>query len=292
VSVPPAGSNADTRFFVARYGTSFLARADTDFHAQIRELFVSSTVPRLETIRQYAAGFIQTTDQRLRLEQLDGLLRKVHALVGNAALAGCAPIAHYTSLLEALLLGLRDAPDRINDSARHTVARTIETLGELLTNVACLEEAIPGTLTALVIEPDPATARQASASLEEIRCRTTVTADPVEALGLLATHCYDLVVASIHLPGTTAFEIHAQMQLFPGHAATPLVFLTLWDNFPSHLADPVVMENELVGKPFPPIELSLKALGLLLRSRVRRAGNRPAFPFSVPPSAGGAAPSY
>lgn len=288
----PAPPNPDTHFFTTRYGTSFLNRPDTDFHTQIRELFIHSTVPRLETIRQYAAGFIQTVDPALRLAQLDGLLRKTHALVGNAALAGCVPIAEYASLFEALLKGLRDNPGAINDSTRHTVGRTVETFGELLTNVTCLEESAPAPLSALVLEADVPTARAAVAALEGARFRVTPTVDAVEALSLLATRSYDLVVASIVMPGTTAFEVHAQMQLLPGNARTPMVFLTAWESFSSHLTDPVVAEHDLIGKPFQPVELTLKSLGQVLRARVRRAASRTLGPFSVPPSAAGAAPSY
>jgi len=289
---PPSVPTPDTQFFVAKGGTAFLAKPDTEFHAQIRELFVTSSSARLETIRQLATGFIQATDDTLRAAHFDGLYRKIHALVGNAALAGCTPIAHYASTFEVLLTELRQEPVWLNSSTLNTLARAVECLDAMFTNVECLEVPLTATPSALVLEVDSEAARPIVAALEEARFKVTATEDPGYALGLLAATGFDLVVTGIHLQGTTGFEVHAQMQVLPQHAATPILFVTAQENFASHATDPVVAEHDLIAKPFQPIELTLKALANLHQRRLRLASPRQNAPVSAPASAAGGAASY
>ena len=81
---------------------------DTEFHAQIRELFLNTSAARLETIRELAGAFVQAQDDALRAQQLETLFRKIHGLAGNAGLAGCTTLAHFATTFEVLLKDLRD----------------------------------------------------------------------------------------------------------------------------------------------------------------------------------------
>lgn len=289
--VAPAAPSPGTSFFNALSGTSFIAKPDTEFHAQIRELFLKGSVARLEKIRQLATAFIQAEDEAQRATALDGLFRRIHALVGNAALAGCTPIAQFSSSIEALLTDAHSQPNWLTTSMLNTVARSVECLEAMFGNVECLEAPLPRPASALVVEVDGPAARPIVAALEGARFKVTATEDPGYAVSLLTTGEFDLVVAGIHLQGTTGFELHGQMQLLPQHAATPIVFVTVQENFASLLADPVVAQHDLIGKPFPSIELTLKALGHLHRRRLREAA-RGGAAVRPPVAGGGVVPSY
>ncbi|MEY2409755.1 MAG: hypothetical protein QOF48_2425 [Verrucomicrobiota bacterium] len=260
-------SGSSTSFFVS--GTKLIAEPDTEFHAQIRELFLNGSAARLETIRELASAFMQAGDETLRAQQLDTLFRKIHALAGNAGLAGCTGIAHFASTFEVLLKELRDQPAWINPSTLNTVNRSVEALEGMLITAAQQDNPELPRLSALVIEADASSSRTAVAALESAQIRTTASEDPVYAIGLLATTDYDILVTGIHLQDMTGFELLAQMEALPRHARTPVIFVTSHDNFGSYQLDGLVAQHDLIAKPFPPIELTLKALAAAQRMRLQ-----------------------
>jgi DNA-binding response OmpR family regulator len=140
----------------------------------------------------------------------------------------------------------------------------------MLGNPAQLEATELPRLSALVIEADADSSRAAAAALESAQIRTTVSEDPVYALGLLATTDFDLLVTGIHLQDMTGFEVLTQLESIPRHAQTPVIFVTSHDNFGSYQLDGLVARHELIAKPFLPIELALKA-----RARAQRRPLQP-----------------
>ena len=66
-----------------------------------------------------------------RLKHIYELYRRIHALNGNAAIAGLLTIAHMSAALEALLKELYEKPKNINPSTLRTVAAGVDFLGFL-----------------------------------------------------------------------------------------------------------------------------------------------------------------
>jgi len=260
---PPSG----TTYFVVR--SQLVAEPDTEFQAQIRELFLAGSPARLESIRDLASAFVQDDDEKDRATHLEGLFRMVHALAGNAGLAGCAHIAQFASTFEVLLKELRDQPQYLSGSTLHTVGRSIEALEGMFVSPEDIESSVTQSLSALVVESDIESVHAATAALEAARVKTMATADPVFGMGQLASTSYDLVVAGINLPGMTGFELLAHMEVLPNHAQTPIVFVTTHDNFASYMLDGLVARHDLIAKPYPSIELTLKALAWLNRKRLQ-----------------------
>jgi len=258
---PPSG----TTYFVVR--SQLVAEPDTEFQAQIRELFLAGSSARLESIRDLAAAFVQDDDAVERATHLEGLFRLVHALAGNAGLAGCALIAQFASTFEVLLKELRDQPRYLGGSTLNTVARSVEALEGMFVSPEEIDSSATPPLSALVVEADAESVQTATAALEAARVKTTATADPVFGMGQLASTSYDLVVAGINLSGMTGFELLAHMEVLPNHAQTPIVFVTTHDNFASYMLDGLVARHDLIAKPYPSIELTLKALAWLNRKR-------------------------
>lgn len=262
-SPAPSRSSGGTSFLIA--GSKLLVEPDTEFHAQIRELFLNTSAARLQTIRELAGAFVQAQDDALRAQQLETLFRKIHALAGNAGLAGCTTLAHFATTFEVLLKDLRDQPSWLTESTLNSVTRGVEALEAIFANPGQMNTAETPRLTALVVESDPGAAGFAAAALDAAHISPTVAEDPVYAIGLLATTPFDLVVAAIHLRDMTGFELCAQMETLPRHALTPAVFVTTHDNFASHFHDELVARHDLIARPYPPIELTFKALALARR---------------------------
>ena len=244
------------------------ASADPEFQAQIRQLFLSTSGPKLTSIRTLATACLQNGDAMPQSNLLNELFRKIHSMVGNAALAGCDAIAHFSSQFEALLQELLQQPDFINVSTRRTIGQAVDHLELHFHSATRADSGQSSQSNALILEPGVGIAQGLTQALTLADLRTEVSHDPAEALGLMASGPFNLVVLPVNLAGISGFELAAQMKTLPGHAHTPMLFLTSLENFITH-SDPLLLgDNDIVARPYLPIELILKAVAIVQRQRL------------------------
>jgi CheY-like chemotaxis protein len=244
--------------------------ADPEFQAQIRQLFVGSAPGKLAAVRDAANAFVQDQGSSMQLPLLIDLFRKVHSLTGNAAVAGCARIAHYASIFEAFLQELQQKPKFINQSSARSVLKAVE-LVELLfqrNDEPAAGAAAPAAW--LVVDADAMSSQAAVMALEKGELKASVAVEPTEALGLLASEPFAAVVMAANLPGMDAFELCAQMQALPACAETPVLIVTTLADFATHSHPEVLGENEVIAAPYLLIELALKAVTVVERAKLRK----------------------
>ncbi|HEY2951129.1 MAG TPA: response regulator, partial [Verrucomicrobiae bacterium] len=90
--------------------------------ADVLQNFFQSATETIANLRKLLLEFSKQQDEEQRLNQLNELYRKVHALTGGAALAGLGIVSHVASALEVLLKELHEKPKNINPSTLRTVA--------------------------------------------------------------------------------------------------------------------------------------------------------------------------
>ena len=244
------------------------AGADPEFQAQIRQLFLSTSGPKLTSIRTLATACLQNGDAMPQSNLLSELFRKIHSMVGNAALTGCDAIAHFSSQFEALLQELLQQPDFLNVSTRRTIGQAVDHLELHFRSASRADSSLPSQSNALILEPGVGIAQGLTQALTLADLRTEVSHDPAEALGLMASGPFNLVVLPVNLAGISGFELAAQMKTLPGHAHTPMLFLTSLENFVTHSTPLLLGDNDIVARPYLPIELILKAVAIVQRQRL------------------------
>jgi len=203
-----------------------------------------------------------------RATLLTELFRKIHSMTGNAALAGCRQIAEFASTFEAFLQELLQQPAFINASTRRTVAKAVDFLQLQFQFAGSLDAEDQFDEKVLVLEADPVSAKNIQQTLAQLNFETEMSVDAAEALGLMASGPYSLVVVPAQMPGISGFELFAQMQSLPGRAHTPAVFLTGFENFAEHSNPELLGDNEVLAKPHLGLELILKAVMGVQRRRL------------------------
>jgi CheY-like chemotaxis protein/HPt (histidine-containing phosphotransfer) domain-containing protein len=244
--------------------------ADPEFQAQIRQLFVGSAPGKLASVRDAASAFVQDQGSSMQIPLLGDLFRKIHSLTGNAAVAGCAQIAHHASIFEAFLHELQQKPKFINASTARTVVKSVEFVELLFQRSDKPAPAAPAPASVLVVDGDSMSSQAAGMALEKAELKTTVATDPAQALALLATEPFGAVVMAVNLPGMNAFELCAQMQSLPECAHTPVLFVTTLTEFEAHSHPEVLGENDVIAAPYLLIELALKAATMLERVQMKK----------------------
>jgi chemotaxis protein histidine kinase CheA len=90
--------------------------SDAEFQDDLRRSFIEGLPAILATLRTLLKGLIKAENDTTRLKQLNDLYRRIHALTGNAGIAGMLQVARMADALEALLKELYEKPKNINAS--------------------------------------------------------------------------------------------------------------------------------------------------------------------------------
>jgi DNA-binding response OmpR family regulator len=95
--------------------------------------------------------------------------------------------------------------------------------------------------------------------------------DPIKALEILLQKKFDLIILDVDMPNMNGFELCAKIRTLPQYAKTPVVFVTGLNDLESRANSSMSGGNDFIAKPFLFIELTVKALVHVLRSRLQPA---------------------
>jgi len=242
---------------------------DVEFQADLRKTFIDSLPSALYAMRIGLQGLIKSENEVSRLRHVYDLYRRVHALNGNAALAGLVQIAHMSGAFEALLKEIYEKPKNINASTIRTIASAVDFMGLLFERGTTPERQDIPVSKILVVDDEAISRRAIVYALEKAKLKSTDIDDPEKALQLLAENDYDLIFLDVDMPGMTGFELCAKLRAMPHLKKTPVVFVTAMNDFDSRTSSTMAGGNDFIGKPFLFIELTVKALIYVMRARLQ-----------------------
>jgi DNA-binding response OmpR family regulator len=274
LGLPPSPDTGDTLILAAPNAKSTFAKKDptprgldTLFLNEIQKTFVESLPGTLGSFRALLQCIIRTEDEAARLSYICDLCRRVHALTGNAGLAGAAQVAQLSDALEVLLRELYEKPDNINASTLRTVAAGVDLLGVLFERAGLPARTYPPA-NILVVDDDPISLRAVTFALEKAKLKSVGMQDPLAALGLLENRKFDLVFLDVDMPHMNGFELCSNLRTGLINKKTPVVFVTNLNDFENRANSTMSGGNDFIGKPFMFIELAVKALAHVLRGQL------------------------
>lgn len=239
--------------------------------SRARRDFLQSGPETLAGIRELCAAFAHAAEPQSRLLRLQDLHRKIHFFSDRASLAHCQRLAHLAAALEALLFELQERPKNINPATIQTIETAVALLGELCDRAAHAEEEplTPTNLLAvLVVDDEPLSNRALVHALSRANVKPTSTASSAAALELFQNHRYDLLLLDYMMPGMNGLELYQKLRALPRYQKTPVIFVTSATEFKTQHAEILARGDDIITKPILPIELAVKSLTLLLKSRL------------------------
>jgi DNA-binding response OmpR family regulator len=250
------------------------AEADAAFQNELRRDFVNSLPNTLNLFRTLLQGLVKAENEAGRIKQIQELFRRSHSLASNAGLAGVTQVAQMADALEALLKELSDKPKNINASTLRTVASAVDFLVILGERTSLSEKSFPAA-EVLVVDDEAISRRAITYALEKGKLKSTAAEDPVEALKLLSLKRFDLIFLDVDMPNMSGFELCTKIRTQPSYARTPVVFVTGLTDLESRANSTMSGGNDFIAKPFLFIELTVKALVHIFRTRLE-ASAKPA----------------
>jgi DNA-binding response OmpR family regulator len=242
---------------------------DVEFQADLLKSFTEGLPATLAGLRTQLQGVIKGDGETVRLQHLQGMYRRIHALAGNAGVAGAPQIALMSSALEALLKELHEKPRNINSSTLRTIASAIDLLGLLFDQGRGPEKNGMPQPNVLVVDDEAISRRAIVYALDKAKLKSVNVEDPAVAYDLLMQNHFDLVFLDVDMPGMNGYELCAKLRNLPAHKKTPVVFVTSLNDFESRANSTMSGGNDFIGKPFLFLELAVKALAYVLRGRLQ-----------------------
>ncbi len=240
---------------------------DTDFQAQLRTDFLASLPAALVAMRTMLQGLTRAENDTTRLKHIQDLYRRTHSLSSNAGIAGAADIALMADALEALLKELQDKPNNINASTLRTVASAVDFMALLFEHSSLPDKQFPPA-EVLVVDDEAISRRAVTFALEKAHMKSLSVEDPMKAVELLVQKKFDLIFLDVDMPNMSGFELCTKIRTLPQYAKTPVVFVTGLNDLENRANSTMSGGNDFIAKPFLFIELTVKALVHVFRSRI------------------------
>jgi PleD family two-component response regulator len=237
----------------------------------LRKSFVDSLPATLNTLRAALQSLIRADNEATRLKQIHELYRRIHALAGNAGIAGFVQVTKMSGALEAFLKELYEKPKNINQSTLRTVATAIDFLGFLFEHGLAPDKQEISNVNVLIVDDEAISRRAVTYAIEKAQLHCVNVADPNVALNMLMENNFDLVFLDVDMPGMTGYELCTKMRALPQHKKTPVIFVTSLSDFDNRASSMMSGGNDFIGKPFLFIELTVKALIHVLRGKLQPA---------------------
>ncbi len=261
----PGEAPADSKPAAGRLAAA--GAQDAVFQSDLRKSFVHDLPATLATLRAGLQSLVKAGDEMAQLKQIYELYRRLHALTGNAGIAGMTQIARMSDAVEALLKELYEKPRSINPSTLRTVAAGVDFLGFLFkSGLAPAKQEMPAG-NILVVDDEPISRRAIIYALEKAQLQSISAEEPNAAFKLLEEQKFDLVFLDVDMPRMNGYELCAKLRALPQHKKTPVVFVTALSDFDSRTSSLMAGGNDFIAKPFLFIELTVKALIHVLRAR-------------------------
>lgn len=210
-----------------------------------------------------------TTDPAGMMELTGLLYLRIHAVATQAAQAKRPVAAHVSSTLEALLKRLYRNPQIINPSTLNTVGHALKLLEHLSTSRLEAKLAHYPSMHFLVVDDEPLARRAVVGALQLAFEQPESAQDGAEAAALAAKKMYDVIFTDVQMPVMDGFELCAAIRRSALNARTPVIFITSQSDDETLALAAASGGNDFIGKPFLPIEITVKALTFAWEARLQ-----------------------
>ncbi len=246
--------------------------SETGFLAELRQSFIDLAPQILARLLDSLQKFTRNRSDEERLPHLLELYRKVHSVTGSAGIAGFHHLSKMAAAAEALLKQLHDKPKNINPSTLRTVTNAVGLLGEILQHGLDPTWNLTSSVQILVVDDEDLSRRALRFALARVGLKAECVDDPKTALKLATKQAYDLIFLDVQMPAMNGFELCTSIHALPLNRATPVVFVTVLNDFTSRARSCRSGGTDLIAKPFLFIELGVKALTCVLSAQLAARG--------------------
>jgi CheY-like chemotaxis protein len=222
--------------------------------------------------------------QRLALRNLGGTLDQLNAPAEDPELR---PVRQIASAMQILTESMIEKAGSINSSLLRTLEQAVVVLAELGRPGLNPNLLVEPPLRVLVVDDDAFSRFALCQSLERTLNKPEVADGPAKAMALAEENAYDLIFLDVLMPDTDGFQLCEKIHETAKNSSTPVVFVTSLSDAKARAQSVLSGGRDFLTKPFLTFEVTVKALTLASRERMRgrRVGRVSAVPPALEPAA-------
>ena len=232
------------------------------------EEFLRATPDTLQDVRKLFSDISRSPSRPARQQILTDICLQLGELKTQLALFHLRPAWQLTSAVEGLFQQLIDSPSQLTLSTLRTAASALVLLDSLCVPRLRRDLAHNPTVHILAVDDNFICCQAILMSLKQTFAPPDVAEDGEAALALAAQKPYDMVFLDVEMPGMDGYEVCAGIHAWGANRHTPVVFVTSHSDFESRAKSASSGGKDLIAKPFLSFEITVKALTLVLRSRL------------------------
>lgn len=138
------------------------------------------------------------------------------------------------------------------------------------------------TLTALVIEDEPAAAELLGYNLKNVGFSVQIASDGLSALQMARETVPDIIILDLMLPGLDGYSVCEQLKADPRTCEAPILMLSARTSQQDRIRGLESGADDYVTKPFSPREVVLRSQGMIRRLRANpRKSNQQVDEFRI-----------
>ena len=221
-------------------------------------------------------------------EYLKEIHRRLRLVGARSAMAEWFRISQLSGALEAMLFehGFKDGKT-ISQSAIQTMFQAVDCLEHLFKTGRSASIQSTQNIRVLLVDDDPVCNKANDLALKRVSIDTVCVGEGDAALALLEKTVFDLILLDVEMPGANGFEVCKKLRKLPLCKDTPVIFVTIKDDFQSRAQSVLCGGNSLISKPISALELIVRTLIFLLRPQNGKPSGEQVVPATVQkPSAG------
>jgi DNA-binding response OmpR family regulator len=119
----------------------------------------------------------------------------------------------------------------------------------------------------MIVDDEILSRRAITYALEKATMKPIMVEDAHVALKLANERVFDCIFLDVLMPGMDGFELCSKIRTGALNRATPVIFVTKLTDLKSRACSSLSGGSDFIAKPFMSIELSVKALTCVMRSR-------------------------
>jgi CheY-like chemotaxis protein len=179
-------------------------------------------------------------------------------LVEQSAEVGEHAFGRVARGLDDLLRDLVVQGTALKAATLRTISQAGDLLGKLLEGTSPERAKLLPHARVLAVDDDPDLLATVVAALQLAQIQTDSCRSGEEALAVVASRNFDLLLADVGLPGMDGTAFCAKARELPAYRKTPVVFLTVSDSLDKRAEASLSGGSDFIGKPFNVFELALK----------------------------------
>ena len=209
-----------------------------------------------------------TTDPASVMELTGLLYLRIHSAASQAAGAKQSVTTRLCTALEGLLKRLYRNPKLASPSVLNTVSNALDLLENLCQPGIEAKLARSSPVRLLVVDDEPLARRAVVGALQLAFDHPESADDGAGAAALIAQKRYDVIFTDVQMPGMDGFELCAAVRRSALNEHTPVIFITSQNDPEAQARATASGGNDFIGKPFLPVEITVKALTFAWEARL------------------------